>query len=294
MADNKAKAILGLLAETPIHAGAGSSLGVVDLPIQREVHTQWPCIYGSSVKGALRDCASEKHPEAEWLGVVFGPDPEAGETGNDHAGALGVGEARLLLLPVRSLTTHFKWVTCAAALARLKMDAQRLGIASCVLDTIPAPGGPHEALVHQGGNADGQPLYLEELCLTQRSADLGALINLLKTLMGSEEMQGTLERQLVVVDNDIFGHLARTAAPVGAHNVLTDTKRSKNLWYEETLPPETLLYLCLDAGPSRRNGSPMNAPEVLAKITGLFPGYLRIGGNETVGMGWFRVSVKGS
>ena len=50
MADNKARAILGLLAETPVHAGAGSSLGVVDLPIQRAKHTQWPCIYGSSLR----------------------------------------------------------------------------------------------------------------------------------------------------------------------------------------------------------------------------------------------------
>ena len=135
---------------------------------------------------------------------------------------------------------------------------------------------------------------ISKMCLTQKPVDLGGLIKLLKALMGSEEAQEALEHQLVVVDNDLFGHLARAATPVGAHNVLTDTKRSKNLWYEETLPPETLLYLCLDAGPSRRNGSPMSAPEVLANVTSLFPGYLRIGGNETVGMGWFRVSARSS
>ena len=45
---------LFLVCETPLHAGSGDSLGVVDLPIQRERHTSFPKIEGSSLKGALR------------------------------------------------------------------------------------------------------------------------------------------------------------------------------------------------------------------------------------------------
>ena len=36
--------ILCLYAVTPCHAGSGASVGVVDLPIQRERHTNWPVI----------------------------------------------------------------------------------------------------------------------------------------------------------------------------------------------------------------------------------------------------------
>jgi len=43
-----------LICETPLHAGSGDSLGVVDLPIQRERHTSFPKIEGSSLKGAIR------------------------------------------------------------------------------------------------------------------------------------------------------------------------------------------------------------------------------------------------
>src|ERR1035438_9476911 len=108
-------AILGLHAETSIHAGAGSALDVIDLPIQREAHNNWPCIYGSSVKGALRAAATTaKIPQVE---LVFGP---ANTSSDGFAGALLVGDARLLLLPVRSLTSHFKWITCPAVLQRLK------------------------------------------------------------------------------------------------------------------------------------------------------------------------------
>ena len=35
-----------LVAEAPIHAGSGSEVGIVDLPIQRESHTGFPKIEG--------------------------------------------------------------------------------------------------------------------------------------------------------------------------------------------------------------------------------------------------------
>ena len=48
-------AMLGLLAETPIHPGAGRGMGVVDLPVAREAATDYPVLVGSSLKGALLD-----------------------------------------------------------------------------------------------------------------------------------------------------------------------------------------------------------------------------------------------
>ena len=42
-------------AVSPIHAGSGASTAAVDLPIQRERHTNWPHIQASGVKGAMRD-----------------------------------------------------------------------------------------------------------------------------------------------------------------------------------------------------------------------------------------------
>jgi len=44
---------------SPLHAGSGSELGVVDLPIQRERHTGYPKIEGSSLKGAIREVFDE-------------------------------------------------------------------------------------------------------------------------------------------------------------------------------------------------------------------------------------------
>ncbi len=54
--------IIGMLAETPVHPGAGRSTGFVDLPVARESITEYPVIVGSSLKGAIKDRAREKWP----------------------------------------------------------------------------------------------------------------------------------------------------------------------------------------------------------------------------------------
>ncbi len=49
--------MLYLYVETPLHAGVGSGLSSIDLPIQRERTTQYPMIQGSGIKGKLRAAA---------------------------------------------------------------------------------------------------------------------------------------------------------------------------------------------------------------------------------------------
>ncbi|MBO0794275.1 MAG: hypothetical protein J2P36_25460, partial [Ktedonobacteraceae bacterium] len=50
---------LYLYVETPLHAGVGSGLSSIDLPIQRERTTQYPMIQGSGIKGKLRSVAED-------------------------------------------------------------------------------------------------------------------------------------------------------------------------------------------------------------------------------------------
>jgi CRISPR-associated protein Cmr4 len=153
--------LLGLHAQTPLHPGAGTALGTVDLPIQRERHTHWPNAAGSSLKGILRDaCRDSVARMAELHGLVrhdderdeqgavarraerkgtprdladntlllnelFGP-PTAGS--GEFAGSLSVTDARLLALPVRSLRGVFAWVTCKGVLDRFGRDAALAGV----------------------------------------------------------------------------------------------------------------------------------------------------------------------
>jgi CRISPR-associated protein Cmr4 len=288
-------AMLGLLTETSLHAGTGQMLGVIDLPIQRESHTGWPCVYGSAVKGAMRELAENNGHKKTWVEDVFGPDMQ---NGSEHAGALAITDARLLLLPVRSLTGHFKWVTCPAVLQRWQADYRRLGLPDGNDFSVPNIIDSNKALVSK--SLTEQDLFLEEFRFkTQSREEIDKVVRSVAKLMGRErnEIDKALKNQLTVVNDDMFAHIARYATPVNAHIAIdneTKTVKPGALWYEETLPPDTLLYTALVAQTSRKDGK-KKAKEVLGHIVDeLFSAdqpYLQLGGNETVGMGWCRVKV---
>ena len=52
--------LLTIFTRTPLHVGAGSSVGAVDQPIFRERHTRFPVIPGSALKGVLADLFMEE------------------------------------------------------------------------------------------------------------------------------------------------------------------------------------------------------------------------------------------
>ena len=282
-------ALLGFWAETSIHAGAGSSVSGIDLPIQREAHSHWPCVYGSGVKGALRAKAEQKLGEGckQSLDFIFGSETA------EHAGALLVGDARLILLPVRSLTSHFKWVTCPALLERLRRDATRLGITLNFV--IPEPEAEHAFQV--ASTVANDYLFLEEYRYKLKKIDKpDDLVNSLHSLSGIDKDH--LNKQLVIVDNDQFNYLSRYATPVTTHIAIDNTHKTVKpgaLWYEESLPAETVLYCLLSASKARVKEGSVEAEQILNCITvdllGASSPYLQIGGNETVGMGWCKVQV---
>jgi CRISPR-associated protein Cmr4 len=94
-----------------------------------------------------------------------------------------------------------------------------------------------------------------------------------------------------IVHDDVLGFLLETATEVTARNVLKDTKTSDNLWYEESLPAETILQ-GLVVG-QKVGASGLTPDEVLEKVAALTTAPLRLGGNTTTGRGLCRVIMEG-
>ena len=262
-------AILGLLAETPLHPGAGRGMGVVDLPVAREAATDYPVLVGSSLKGALRD--KMETAKADDANVRFGR-PE-------HAGDLLVSDARLLLLPVRSLTGSYRWATCPHLVERYCRDLVRAGLAP----RPEVPGVDRYSALAAGSGA----LFLEERQFTISGELSDDLAKAVESLLLHQETKGRLRAQLAVLHDDDFAWFARYGLSIQARNVLEEdgTKKSKNLWYEETLPSDTVMYALVTG----------RSDEAVGSLDTLFPAddpYLQAGGNETVGQGWFAVSVR--
>ena len=265
--------LYGMLAETSIHPGAGQSSGFVDLPVAREAATDYPVVVGSSMKGALLSAARDRGWTDDERDRVFGK--------HDNAGGLLVSDARLLLLPVRSLTSHFMWVTSPHLIERYVRDRKRSGHTEGTFDFTSLGDGDAEAPRYLG--PDAGELFLEERQFTRAGGIPDKLAEVLTPLIRDDEAKKRLDKQLVVLSDVSFAWFARYGLAINARNVLDEkTKTSKNLWYEETLPPDSLFYLLLA---ERSDGA-------LEKTKALFANkpYLQAGGNETVGHGWFAMS----
>src|SRR5262249_8552836 len=142
---------------TALHPGSGTALGVVDLPIQRERHTLWPTIPGSSLKGILRDTC-RRNDNGIDLFTAFGPETAEADK---YAGALSLTDARILAFPVRSLRGVFAWVTCKVVLDRLNRDlklADRSPVAADFSLSAEEAACPEQSPLL----VDGDKLVLEE------------------------------------------------------------------------------------------------------------------------------------
>ena len=264
--------VLGLLAETPLHPGSGQTGGAVDLPVSREAKTGYPVIYGSGMKGALRDKwrqEKEENGASKLMNNIFGH--------KDGAGGLAITDGRLLLLPIRSLNGHFKLATCPYLLNRYKRDLALLGLATTDIFSSPIPS---EKKVVTAIAIEGN-LYLEEYIYEPKRESLDDIINELRKLIGHREVQDSLPQQLIILSDGDFSHFAKHGLPIVARNALNEqTKISKNLWYEEHLPPDTLLYSLVIP----RKGAETALTELKEFLDG--SRYLQVGGNETIGQGW--------
>lgn len=285
---------LYLHVRTPLHAGSGADLGVVDLPIQREGSTGYPKIEGSSLKGATREAFRNvdrvtKNDEA----LLFGPDSTEEEL---HAGAIGLTDARLLLFPVKSVRGVFAWVTSPRVLRRLKEDLAHADV------DVPWSVPPAETVASGNGlsvNPSGDPhtVVLEEYAFeVEEEAGTRAVGDwIAKHVLG----QAAFPDRFVVLDDDSFRDFAEMNTEIITRTKIdskTGTVAEGQLFTEEYLPAESVLYALALASPLKvRNGATLggqekpSAEEVLEHFTSACPETVQIGANATIGKGLVRV-----
>lgn len=288
MANIKA-VLIGMLAETPLHPGTGQSTGVVDLPVARDASTGIPHIPETGLKGAMREKARAEWPptgnkDHDTVRKLFGDAAQEG------AGVFFLTTGRLALLPIRRLNGVYAWVTTPNILERLARDLEFIGEANAKLNgaAVRLRASAVSGTIVAGADWAGNAHYLEETPFeVVAHADLSITVDALTPLMANSPAAGRLAKQLVIMNDDDFGWFAENALPVAAHNVLDENKISKNLWYEETLPPDAVFWFC--AMPRSVAHEPAFTV-MIDRLVPAEPNYLRIGGNETVGHGWTLLS----
>ncbi len=319
--------ILFLMTSTPLHAGSGSDLGIVDLPIQRERHTGFPKIEASSLKGAIRENfesidkfdVSEKTIEINKkasnkdLYLVFGPE------GDDvHAGAIGFSDARLLLFPVKSMKGVFAWITCPKVLEQFKRDMKIAGIEV----SIPQFDKIEDNTCYSNSNTlvFNNKLVLEEYTfgvkkITQNfkiaDKDFGTWLS--ENFAKSTQWAKKIKTDIVILNNDDFKDFVELSTEVITRtkiNNKTGTVESGALFTEEYLPAETFMYSLAFSSDLFLNNDLRKKTYSDSKLVGLkstneaevvmeflkkgldkLNNFIQIGGNSTLGKGLTHIKL---
>ncbi|ACF13409.1 CRISPR-associated RAMP protein, Cmr4 family [Chloroherpeton thalassium ATCC 35110] len=312
---------LFLICETPMHAGSGSDLGVIDLPIQRERHTSFPKIEGSSLKGAIRQAFEDKigqeikgvctpentvtvNIEQQSINLTFGPE----NAGNDgHAGALGFTDARLLLFPVKSMKGVFAWITCPKVLQQFYKDFSLAGIT----DLPKVQGLSKKTSTCCELFVSGKNIVLEEYTFSiDMDCECTKLSDWLsKHVTHDRFWKEKMKRDIVVLPDEDFTDFVNLSTEVITRTKIsneTGTVEQGALFTEEYLPAESVMYSLALASPIFKENDDEKGIFNLKKMQndeckkkkeeqlvmeffkkGL-PEVIQVGGNATLGKGLVR------
>lgn len=265
--------LLYLFTRTPLHVGAGASVGAIDQPIVRERHTGFPIVPASSLKGTFADVWNDElKPDEDRIHVRVVVERKGDKWtikdlaenaawlfGSDNAnvawnGALQFSEARLLAFPIRSAKGSFAWITCPLMLERASRDAV---VDKTLIPQFPKPpaGQPDNSDEHaffsaNGPLALGDKIVLEEYTFTRTGNDEATKLGEALAKLLDDEVWKEVSSRLVILSNGMMSFFAQNACEVAQHVRISDetgTAEGGALFNQENVPSETLFYSILHA-----------------------------------------------
>lgn len=277
-------------AITPIHAGMGRTIGLIDMPIQREKQTGIPKIEGSTIKGCMRKlCRLGNNKEKHNIESLFGP-----ENGNDNASILSFSDAKLLFYPIITTDGIFAYVTCPYLLDRYHRDISMISKEQCEFRTCPKiDEGKCISLKKDGNNSiknaeeEGKMVILDEYSFKNLNIDKDMQYN----IENIDKCELHDDKKIVIICDNDFMELLTLCRDVITRNRIdesTGVVKKGGLFTEEYLPTESVLYTLI-----LRNGVIADDTKGYDKYLDNLPDYAQIGGNVTIGKGIVKLNKLG-
>ena len=270
------KSVWLITAKSNLHVGdeSTSNYGIIDKSVQRDALTGLPCINSSSLKGALNEYFSmSANKDSDFMIKVFGVDKKAHDERykeedrkkDTQKGSHTFFDAKLLSIPVQSNNRLFYRAT---SIGILEQFLDRINRFDVILETFSQKNieglknimnNEYSAVIFEKAK---QKVFLgdfDKIQIQESNSDIEALEMLLGTNIA------------LFRDADFNELCDNNNLPIIARNKL-DNGESKNLWYEQILPQETIFYsLFLSQGEEKL--------ELDNKI-------IQIGANATIGYGY--------
>ncbi|MBR8835362.1 MAG: type III-B CRISPR module RAMP protein Cmr4 [Stigonema ocellatum SAG 48.90 = DSM 106950] len=262
----------------PIHCGGEGDLGNI-LEIVREVHTNFPYIPGSSLRGSVRNEVSVIDKAA--ADVLFGKEL-------DKEGQMGVhqvwfGDARLLWVPMRTMLMNgsrdvFSWVSCHSLIRDHAMLTKH---GSVMFDNQAVGTNPGNCVV-----ADAQ-IQVNRLSDEQRK-----VISLSGTWADSliSAVKPIWEKNCIVLPDADFQVLMEHSLWTQVRNKIQEETDGVNqagsaevFWTDVCIPRDTILYYPWGYTLLKEKPVMPNQHDLLISV---LQGLFQLGGQGNVGRGW--------
>ena len=304
----KKSGLLTFYAESSLHMGAGTAVSYVDLPIQREKHTDFPIMQASGIKGVIREFAERQWKDDKTkVEIIFGP-----EQGDKFASCIVFTDAKILLFPVRSVSGIFAWVASPFILKRFKRDLESAGIEFKDNNeeiNIPEPSGEEKneekiivttdsILKVQSTNQ----VMLEEFVFDVedgKSEEANKIANKIKEFLPEnpafQDLINELPKRFCIVADNVFKDFVKLAVEIQTRikiNQAAGIVEEGALFTEELVPSESVFYsLVFFNDPYNKINGLQNVDDVMNTTQNLFSNFplLQLGGDETLGRGLLRV-----
>ncbi|ACB49706.1 DUF324-containing protein [Crocosphaera subtropica ATCC 51142] len=275
-----------LYSLSPIHCGGEGDLGNI-LEIAREVHTNFPYIPGSSIRGSIRNEVDIINSDA--TNKLFGK--ELDDDGNMGVHQVWFGDARLLWVPMKTMSFNgnqdiFTWVSCHSLIRD-----------HAIISNLPFVTFPNEAVGTNAGTYEVADAQIKVLKITPDQEKtitfLGEFPDSLK-----DSVKPTWESNHIVLPDADFQVLMEHSLWTQVRNKISDgTKEDTEagsaevFWTDVCIPRDTIFYL--PWGYSLSKIDPISTDEH-NKLMEVIQGLIQVGGQANVGRGWVQSWVSHS
>ncbi|MDZ8139558.1 MAG: RAMP superfamily CRISPR-associated protein [Nostoc sp. DedQUE04] len=273
----------------PIHCGGEGDLGNI-LDIVREVHTDFPYIPGSSLRGSLRwDINSIDSAAADKL---FGRELSANGQMGVHQ--VWFGDARLLWVPMRTMAMNgnrnvFTWVSCHSLIRD-----------HALLSGLPISDFPDHPVGTQMGSYYVADAQLQVSALTESQKQAIALAGDWQRSLADAVEPIWNNNRVVLADSDfqtlmehsLWTQIRNKINEIDDEDDEDDSEGGAEIfWTDVCIPRDTILYYPWGYKLNKTNSVAQQEHDLLMNVvTGLF----QIGGQANVGRGWVQGWVTNS
>lgn len=273
-----------LYSLSPIHCGGEGDLGNI-LEIAREVHTNFPYIPGSTLRGNIRD--ELENIDQTIAEKLFGKKLD--ENGQMGVHQVWFGDARILWIPMRTMSHKnqdiFTWVSCHSLIRdhALVAGLPAVSLPPCALGTL---GGTYHV-------ADAQvnvtPISNNSISEEQKEA-IALKGKWIPSL--SDSVKPAWEKSHLVLPDADFQILMEHSLWTQVRNKIQDSGEEAGsaevFWTDVCIPRDTIFYYPwgYNLKQSNKTDNDEQISEHHKELIKVIEGLIQVGGQANIGRGW--------